>query len=61
MSSANLISMALAGAFGVFVGVRNVFVLAGLAAVLAGLAAAWVFRAPAATPTPAVEAEPSAP
>jgi MFS family permease len=61
MSAANLISMALAGAFGVFVGVRNVFVLAGLAAVLAGLAAAWVFRAPAATPTPAVEAEPSAP
>ena len=37
MSSANLLSMALAGAFGEIVGVRNVFVLAGGVAIVAGL------------------------
>ncbi len=59
MSTANLISMALAGAFGEIIGVRNVFVLAGLVTVGAGLAAAWVFRA--APAAPAVDAaEPSA-
>jgi MFS family permease len=44
ISTAGLLSMAFAGIFGAWLGVRNVFVLAGIIAVLAGLGSALLFR-----------------
>jgi MFS transporter, DHA3 family, macrolide efflux protein len=44
ITTASLISMALAGVLGDLIGVRNVFVVAGGISVCAGLAAAAVFR-----------------
>jgi DHA3 family macrolide efflux protein-like MFS transporter len=44
ITTASLISMALAGVLGDLIGVRNVFVVAGGVSVCAGLAAAAVFR-----------------
>jgi MFS family permease len=47
LSTASLVSMGLAGVFGQLVGIRTVFILAGIVTVLAGLAAIMIFRAPA--------------
>jgi DHA3 family macrolide efflux protein-like MFS transporter len=44
ISTASLISMALAGVLGDLIGVRNVFLVAGGIGICAGLAAAGVFR-----------------
>lgn len=44
IGSANLTSMALAGVLAGWIGVREVFVVAGILAVVAGAAAFWVFR-----------------
>lgn len=44
IGAANLISMAFAGLLGALLGVRNVFILAGLISVLAGLLALRLFR-----------------
>lgn len=53
VTTASLISMALAGILGDLIGVRNVFVVAGGMGVCAGLAAAAVFRSqPNAAPAP---------
>jgi MFS family permease len=57
ITTTNLLSMGLAGLFGELVGIRTVFVLAGITTVLAGLGAAWMFRAlpaPAAPESPVV-------
>lgn len=43
IGSANLVSMALAGVLAAWIGVREVFVVAGILAVVAGAAAFWVF------------------
>lgn len=43
IGSANLVSMALAGVLAGWIGVREVFVVAGILAVVAGAAAFWVF------------------
>ncbi len=51
ITTASLVSMALAGVLGSALGIRNVFLLAGVLTVIAGLAAAWVFSAAKATPT----------
>jgi MFS family permease len=56
ISTASLLSMALAGIFAEALGVRTVFVLGGALTVVAGLAAAWVFMSPVRTAH-----EPSAP
>lgn len=45
IGAANLISMACAGLLGALLGVRNVFILAGVVSVLAGLLAVRLFRA----------------
>jgi len=45
IGAANLLSMACAGLLGALVGVRNVFILAGVVSVLAGLLAVRLFRA----------------
>ena len=53
VTTASLISMALAGILGDLIGVQNVFVVAGGIGVCAGLAAAAVFRSrPNVAPTP---------
>jgi MFS transporter, DHA3 family, macrolide efflux protein len=53
ITTASLVSMALAGLLGDLIGIRNVFVVAGGIGVCAGLAAAWVFRRQsAAAPAP---------
>ncbi len=44
IGAANLLSMAFAGLLGALLGVRNVFILAGLISVLAGLLAVRLFR-----------------
>ncbi len=44
ISTANLLSMALAGALGEVIGVRNVFVVSGIIVILAGVSSAWIFR-----------------
>lgn len=46
IGAANLISMAFAGLLGALLGVRNVFVLAGVISVLAGVLAIGLFRQP---------------
>jgi DHA3 family macrolide efflux protein-like MFS transporter len=43
IGSANLVSMAFAGVLAGLIGVREVFVVAGVIAVIAGIAAFWVF------------------
>lgn len=45
IGAANLLSMACAGLLGALLGVRNVFILAGVVSVLAGLLAVRLFRA----------------
>lgn len=50
ITTASLVSMALAGVLGSALGIRNVFLLAGALAVIAGLAAAWVFSTAKSTP-----------
>jgi len=55
VTTASLISVALAGILGDLIGVRNVFIVAGGMALCAGLAAAGVFRSrPNAAPAPSV-------
>ena len=44
MSGASVVSMALAGVFGELVGVRNVFMLAGVVVFAGGMAAAVLYR-----------------
>ena len=63
VSTASLLSMALAGALGQAIGVRNVFVVGGIVVVLAGVASAWVFRGykAARSDTTATESESPAP
>jgi MFS family permease len=43
-NGANLISMAVAGALGAVIGVRNVFLIGGLIVALAAMLAAWMLR-----------------
>jgi MFS family permease len=57
ISTATLVSMALAGVLAQLVGLRNVFMLGGAVVVLAGLASALVFRAPTKRVSPAAEME----
>jgi DHA3 family macrolide efflux protein-like MFS transporter len=57
ISTASLLSMALAGVLAQVVGLRNVFVLGGAVVVLAGLASALVFRAPGKRVAPGGEVE----
>jgi MFS family permease len=52
IGSANVASMALAGAAAALIGTRSVFVLSGAIAVLAGVMTVWLFRGVAAVPTP---------
>jgi MFS transporter, DHA3 family, macrolide efflux protein len=52
ISTASLLSMALAGIFGQLIGVRNVFVLGGIMALTAGLASAWLYRSTRVAPVP---------
>jgi len=51
IGAANITSMALAGVLAEIVGVRNVFLLAGLMAVLAGIVAIPIFEPKTSTPT----------
>jgi DHA3 family macrolide efflux protein-like MFS transporter len=67
VSTASLLSMALAGVLAEGIGVRNVFIAGGALAVLAGIASAFVFRQRAVSPgiagpetAPSVPAEPGA-
>jgi MFS transporter, DHA3 family, macrolide efflux protein len=62
MSGASVVSMALAGVFGDLVGVRNVFVLAGVVVFTGGVAAAVLYRGtgPATILAPPEAAEPGA-
>jgi MFS family permease len=46
ISTASLLSMALAGVLAQVVGLRNVFILGGAVVILAGIASALVFRSP---------------
>jgi MFS family permease len=52
VSTASLLSMALAGICAQLVGLRNVFVLGGAVVVLAGIASALVFRSATGEPLP---------
>jgi hypothetical protein len=55
IGSANVASMALAGAAATLIGTRGVFVASGAIAVLAGLLTVWLFRG-IASPAPISEA-----
>ena len=44
LTGANVVSMAFAGTLAAGIGVRNVFVVAGLIGVIAAWVAAWMFR-----------------
>jgi len=56
VTSANLLSMALAGVLGDALGARMVFVVSGACVVIAGLASAWLFRGTARAAHPEPEA-----
>jgi MFS family permease len=61
VSTASLVSMALAGVLAESIGVRNVFIVGGALAAVAGIASAFVFRRPDAAESPAAPAVPSQP
>ncbi len=61
VSTASLVSMALAGVLAESIGVRNVFIVGGALAAVAGIASAFVFRRPDAAESPAAPAVPSEP